>query len=388
MTRLKKAKYCSEIPPNNEHPSGGYKIAITDHKNNKHYKKEKVLWCDSYQSKKELEDDIQRWVVKIKEDLKAVINKADFEANLPSRITTLADAIDLKLAREGDSGIPEYFKIIRRKYGEYKPSEWRDMYYTVINELKSSDSNYGKPRSPATINRYMSAFSLLFKFAQKEGIPDLQIEYDFDVEEGRDRVLSPEEKERLFKAMEGSWLEHAIYFAYYNPIRAGDQFGYQSEDPKKKNGGIRVMNWFQKDNYITVKAHKTYARKKNRKQQLTYFMQIDEKIREYFKSLPQNPEQHLFPRKMEDGTYRQLKCYDGYREYRDEFQRLLKKAEIEDFHWHDLKHCAITNIVKKLPVDVNIFVYLKKLGVQYSEKMVLKYTNYDINSAPRLPGFE
>jgi len=51
---------------------------------------------------------------------------------------------------------------------------------------------------------------------------------------------------------------------------------------------------------------------------------------------------------------------------------MLREARINDFHWHDLKHCAITYMV-----DAGYTILdLKNLGIQFSEEMVERYYNF------------
>lgn len=381
---MKTPKYCSVC-------NGGYKLTYTAKKLKKSVKKQKTFLFSDYPTKKALYDDIERHTVTFKAEVHQMLNKpVGIVVGLPTKITNLQDAVTLRIAREGDSGIPGYFRRISTRWGAATPDQWRDVYYNAIKILSSETSKATKrPISPATLNRYKSAFSLIFKFAVKEQvIEDLQIEYDLDHEEGRDRILTPEEWIRLQDTMKGHWLEMAIKFAYYNPVRAADQFGFKSiADSSKDNKGLRLKHWNKEKNRIEFKASKTYNRKKNRKVQTTYLMQINEEMRRYFESLPQDPEQHLFPQ-IKDGEIKPMRMQEGDYGYRLAFELLLQKAGIEDFNWHDLKHCAITYIVRNLPPTTNVFIYLKELGIQFSEKMVMKYFHADADSAPRLEGFK
>jgi hypothetical protein len=379
---IKTPKYCKTI-------DGGYQFAYNAKSKGKSVKREKKFLFTGYTTKKALYDDIERYTVQIKSEVAQLLNKPKIDGKIPNKITNLSDAIKLRIAREGDSGISGYFRRIATRWGVSTPDQWRDTYYEAINRLSVEYSFKTKDIiSPATLNRYKSAFALIFKFAIKEQvISDLQIEYDLDHEEGRDRILSPEEWTRLQEVMEGHWLEMSIKFAYYNPVRAADQFGFKSKvDPDDNNEGLRIKHWNREKNRIEFRAHKTFNRKKNRKVQTTYLMQINDEMKAYFESLPQDPEQHLFPQ-IKDGEIKPMRMQEGDYGYRLAFELLLKKAGIENFNWHDLKHCAITYIVRNLPPTVNVFMYLRELGIQFSEKMVMKYFHADVDEAPRLEGF-
>ena len=52
---------------------------------------------------------------------------------------------------------------------------------------------------------------------------------------------------------------------------------------------------------------------------------------------------------------------------------MLEEARIDDFHWHDLKHCAITWMLDNGYTERD----LRNLGIQYSPAMINRYYHTD-----------
>ena len=73
----------------------------------------------------------------------------------------------------------------------------------------------------------------------------------------------------------------------------------------------------------------------------------------------------LFPRFV-NGEYTDLG------DFKNHWHTILKEARIEDFRWHDLKHCAITFMIDAGYTTLD----LKILGIQFSAEMVERYYNF------------
>lgn len=368
------------IKPTEKHPKGGWWCKYTIRKGDNFFKSEKKIWVEDYSTPKAAELAANAVMLECYNNALAKAEgyfKEQQEAQKKaSRDVWTLEAVALdRIEKYGDASMGSYFREIIRLCGQTLPEDFEKAYWGTIKYLKETPQApkttnkdkvtvKNKMRSEVTINRYKSVFRMIFKHAVivKACTPDMVlIKYDLEPEEGRDRVWTLEEKKRLFEALKGSWLEMAVYFSQFNPIRASDLFK------------LKKIDWKPELNRVQFQANKT-KRTKNRD---TILKQIDQRLRDYFASLPESCE-WLFPRITESGF-----CYK-IKKHSDEWERVCKRAGIEDFHFHDLKHCAITYLLDHGYSRQD----LKQCGIQYSDKMIDKYYHFDADKAPVLPGFE
>jgi integrase len=365
----------TDIPPSDKHPMGGKHVLK---RVNKVGKLEKSLWYEDFPSKRECADAAKELEIEFKKTLQARLKPEG------SLIETDFKSVALRrIELEGDTNMRGYFDRLIEKVGNKRPCEWRSSYQNTMLYLERTlNERTKKPRSEATLNRYRSVFRMVFNFAVNEGIVvKSPIEIKLDPEEGRDRVWTVQERDKIFEALHtrNSWLRMAVYFSAFNPIRAGDLFGCEKDSNNAFNPGLRRGDFKPLKNWVEFYAHKT---KKN-KLRPTHLKQIDAEIREYFDSLPGDCP-FLFPRIYKDGSWKQVIARRGYREYDAEWEAVLTLAEVESFHWHDLKHCAITYLLDNGYTELA----LKNCGIQYSSEMIKRYYNFDADKAPVLEGFE
>ena len=187
----------------------------------------------------------------------------------------------------------------------------------LINGL----THHGKRRSPATVNRYMAALSVTFTTAVKEwgwieNNPLLKVTKSKE-SRGRVRFLSQDEHEALLKACKDSanpYLYPVVVLALSTGMRQGEIMGltWDAVDLPKgrailhetKNGERRA---------VSLTGHALELIK-----ELNKVRRIDSKL--------------LFPSKD--------KAIQKPMDLRSPWETAVKKAGLDDFHFHDLRHTA------------------------------------------------
>ncbi len=194
------------------------------------------------------------------------------------------------------------------------------------DHLLSETTVRGRLRSPSTVNRYLSALGKALAVTVKEWgwLEDSPIRNVTKPSEGegRERFLSSEEKERLLKTCKESRNPHLfpiVSLAIFTGMRLGEITGLRVCDvcyeeskiilERTKNGDRRVLPMTDEVKLIFQNCIKPKAAKEDL----------------VFKSLYNTQEQKKV-------------CV------RDSFERAVKKAGIENFRFHDLRHTAASNM--------------------------------------------
>ncbi len=252
------------------------------------------------------------------------------------RVEPLLNRLDRDLG-----GIP--LAVLTERFSEY----WK-----LLREERGKRT--GRLLAPGTRNRILAYGKVALNFCIKRGLIERNPLACFGrlPEHGRDRVLTEEETGKLLEVLEKqkSYLFWPLYFSLKNPIRRGD------------------LESLTRDNLDFFKPwiHFYPSKTQNRKHRETCLPFIDERLLDYFRSLP--PECNLlFPRIDKDGEVHPLG------EFKRHWHTILEEAGIQDFHWHDLKHCAITWILDNGYSDRD----LKNLGIQYTPSMIDRYYKLD-----------
>lgn len=181
----------------------------------------------------------------------------------------------------------------------------------------------GKQRNPATVNRYLAALSSALNAAVKEwqwieSNPMRRIT-KLRESQGRDRFLSPQERERLLQECRLSSnpnLYPIVVIALVSGMRYGEIVGLTWRDVdlergmaklrKTKNGDVRVVP-LSSEAQATLRALPTFG---------------------------QSPDQYLFhSHKAQSSTLSGVHI-------RGSFEGACKRAGLDDFRFHDLRHTA------------------------------------------------
>ncbi|MEC4747220.1 site-specific integrase [Methylomicrobium sp. Wu6] len=188
------------------------------------------------------------------------------------------------------------------------------------DELATGITYRGTQRSPATVVRYMAALSHAFGVAVKEWqwLEDSPMRKVKKPKESRGRVrfLDDDERERFLiacKESSNAWLYPCVILALSTGMRQGELMGLRWPDVDLKVGAIIL--------------HET---KNGERRRVPLSGLALELLHEHAKVRRLDTDL-LFP-----GNINAQKPID----LRSAFENALKRAEINDFHWHDLRHCT------------------------------------------------
>lgn len=190
----------------------------------------------------------------------------------------------------------------------------------VRDKLLSESAPRGNIRNPATVVRYMAALSHAFTIAINEwqwleDSPMRKVKKPKE-SKGRVRFLDDDERERFLIACQASsnkQLYLCVILAFSTGMRQGELMGLKWQDVNLK------------DRYIIL--HETKNGERRRVPLAGHgleLLRVHAKVRRLDTDL-------LFP-----GNVHKDKPID----LRKPFETACKVAQINDFHWHDLRHCT------------------------------------------------
>ncbi len=192
------------------------------------------------------------------------------------------------------------------------------------DKLANGMTSHGKLRSPATVNRYMAALSVAFTTAAKEWgwIDDNPMRKVTKPRESRGRVrfLSDEERIRLLKVCKESsspYLYPVVVLALSTGMRRGEIMGL-TWDVIDLNQGRAILHETKNGERraVAITGHALELIK-----ELSKVRRIDSNL--------------LFPSK-ENAPQKPQKSIN----LRAPWEAAAKKAELQDFKFHDLRHSA------------------------------------------------
>ena len=184
---------------------------------------------------------------------------------------------------------------------------------------KELSKRTGRTRTPATVNRYLALLSHACTIAIKEWQwmavnPVLQISKPREAQ-GRTRFLSDEERERLFavcKSSESTHLFTIVTLALSTGMRRGEIHGLSWEDVDLKNSRITLLRTKNGERRVVPLVGKAYELIKN------LYLKLEPGNKDLLFPSPNNPNNSI--------------CI------RTAWHTAIKRAEIENFRFHDLRH--------------------------------------------------
>lgn len=184
-----------------------------------------------------------------------------------------------------------------------------------INECINKLTDGGA--SSSTVNRYLAAISHAFTYATKDlgWLPDSPMRKITKPKEprGRVRFLSADERKRLLEACKASsnpLLYPAVLLAVSTGIRSGEQFSLTWRNVDTQTGRIILEDTKNGERRTAIATGPAL-----------------EELRKLAKVRMLDNE-HIFPGKVKGKPI----------DLRAPWEAALKAAEIEGFHWHDLRH--------------------------------------------------
>jgi integrase len=206
----------------------------------------------------------------------------------------------------------------------------------VRDKLLSEKTVRGGQRQPATVTSYMNALSAALSLAVNEwgwldDSPMRKVKKP-SAPRGRVRYLSDDELARLLKACKessNSMLYCVVVLAVSTGMRAGEIYGLYWKEPKDppEYGAWGVVDMTA----CRIVLHET---KNGERRVVPLVGHALECVRELAK-IRRLDTDLLFPEKARPGQKPQKPI-----DLRTPWETVLKVAEIEDFHFHDLRHSA------------------------------------------------
>jgi len=265
--------------------------------------------------------DANRWI----SSTESAIREGRHFKTSQAKTKTLNDAIE----RYEKEIFPRKPKSVKKQKGQL---DWwakqlgsftlADVTPSIISEYRTKllQGDNGKPRSGATANRYMAILSHLMTIAVKEWewLPENPCSKISKLPESRGivRFLSDDERSRLLKSCTDSESPHLypiVVVALSTGARLGEILGLRWQDIDLQAGRITL--------------HET---KNGEKRALPLTHHAHEVITEWSK-VRRIDSDFLFPNKRDPQKHIDI---------RSPWYTALKRAEIEDFRFHDLRHSA------------------------------------------------
>ncbi|MGA1101784.1 MAG: tyrosine-type recombinase/integrase [Opitutales bacterium] len=192
-----------------------------------------------------------------------------------------------------------------------------------------------KKRSPATVNRYLAALSSCCSYGIELGIlsvnPCTGIK-SLTEPRGRTRFLSDEERERLLEVCESSspQLHLAVVLSLATGARQREIWELTWKNVDLKNGYL------------------TFEKTKNGEQRIVPVVgDALEWLQNYHSHHRVVGRDQVFPGRFKGEAL----------DLRSQWESALKKAEIKDFRWHDLRHSCASYLVRQ-GVDIRLIAEL------------------------------
>ena len=185
------------------------------------------------------------------------------------------------------------------------------------NRIEETLAHFRRSVSSSTANRYRSLLSSIYAFAVRSGRmaanPVKQVKR-YRENESRVRWLRPEEEIAIRGVLQSVVHEMEFDLALHTGMRRGEQFGLLWKDVDLERGILTVRGKTGRRHII---ANSSAIEALRRLQQIT------------------GKEKRVSPAAIEGVK----------RDWRRWFKDATKKAGVEDFHWHDLRHTFASRLV-------------------------------------------
>ncbi len=298
--------------------------------------------------------DAKKWI----QDTESAIREGRHFKTTQAKKTTLADLINryikdvLPLKPKQQAVQKQQLEWWLSEIGAYALADITPaLIVECRDKLLVGQTIRNKQRTPATVVRYMAALSHAFTIAVNEwqlldDSPMRKVKKPVEAR-GRDRFLNESELERLLQACKESknkMLHICVVLSLSTGMRQGELMSLKWNDVDLKNG-VAIL-------------HETKNGEKRRVVITGYALEL---LRDYAK-VRRIDTPLLFPSSIKPQQPIELK---------KSFLRALKVAQIENFHWHDLRHTAASYLAMNgaSATEIAAFTGHKSLA------MVARYTH-------------
>ena len=268
-----------------------------------------------------LKTDLKRWII---ETEKAILDGRYFE-RVEERKHTLKDALDrFALEYVSDKNRKSQLVLWGKEIGHLLLADVTPArIYEVITKWKHEPNEQGNARREAALNRYLSSLSVVFTAALRDWgwlsrhpVRDVRRQKE---PRGRIRYLSEDERARLLTACTESYCPYiylVVVLALSTGMRKAEIMGLRWRDVNLEKGIILL-----------------YKTKNNEPRRVAIRGLVFELIQKHSKVRVLGTD-FLFPGK-------ESAINGNPFDIRKSWQDARKRAKIEDFHFHDLRHsCA------------------------------------------------
>ncbi|OLE50894.1 MAG: hypothetical protein AUG51_25675 [Acidobacteria bacterium 13_1_20CM_3_53_8] len=305
-----KGKRIKTNDPNWEHGTWVVEFSLRGH-----YIKEAVPEARTKKQAEQVETQIKQ----------AIFDRKYNKATAVTRLSDFVDDVFLKWAKESKRSWKDDEERARPIKEFFKGRAVRDITPILIEKFKferlKTPTRYKRERSPATVNRELQVLSRVLSMAYENSLVDsnpMSRVKRLREPQGRERYLTPDEEEKLLKALVpyGEHLPALVNLALETGMRLGELLNARWEH-------VNPMTQ-------TIYIPQTKTDKPRR-------IPLSAKALAILKSLRQDaPEKELIFDHARTGRKRRqmMVC----------FESAVKKAEITDFRFHDLRHTFATRL--------------------------------------------
>ncbi len=321
------------------------------------FKKHSRWYIDYYQSDGKR---VRKAVSRYREQAELALKKVEVE---------MAECKYLNVKKSKDITFKEFAekyrrKHIRRRSRSFEKQEWfldglikyfgkRLMHEITVLDIDDYLELRHEGRSASTVNRDLAMLKSMYSRANEWGDmvnyhPAKNIKLLFEDNE-RCRFLTEEEQNRLLTACSGM-LRMIVLVALRTGLRWGE---------------IVNLKWQQapKSNYVDFEHNTFFVHESLAKSKKSRYVPLAPSVKQALLDYPQHSETgYIF---VNPKTNKQIVTL------KKSFRKAVKKAKIEDFRFHDLRHCFASDLVRK---GVDLFTVQKLLG-HSSPKMTMRYAH-------------
>lgn len=247
------------------------------------------------------------------------------QRSLKSNVTEIfSDAVEIFIEKRGPFSKSHEQKInyLKKELGDTSMDVLPDAFENWLRILKNTPTIYGKPRSSASMNRYVeivrAVHGLLVELGTLDSNPITKARFPKGKEKPRDRYLSHDERIRLLNAIRENrpYILPIVQYMLLVPCRKSELTSARREQ----------YNAFDATIYIP-----------DSKADIPIYKPVPDEMRRYFDSIPTECP-WLFYRQDKDGSFHALGTLQK------PWAFCLKKAGLLNVRIHDLRHISATDL--------------------------------------------